>query len=123
MTTFAASIRLCGLSQQEAAEFLGVRVDTIKSWSAGRNPVPQGVWQMLADLWRRIEDAADNAAASIETDGLDPRALQNVSANDEDGLPGGAVDAAGAMALLIALADDDNSKCDTTTQQTPPAST
>ena len=35
----------------------------------------------------------------------DPRALRAIEADDADGLPGGAPDAAGAMALLIALAD------------------
>lgn len=103
MTTFASAIRLCGLSQPEAAEFFGVRIDTVKSWSAGRNPVPAGVWDMLADLWRRIENAADNASDHPAIN--DPRALHNIEADDPDGLPGGAVDAAGAMALLIWLAE------------------
>lgn len=103
MTTFAASLRLCGLSQGEAADFLGVRLDTVKSWSAGRNPVPEGVWTMLADLWRRIEDAIDNASTHEAIE--DPRARMNIEADDENGLPGGAVAAAGAMALLIAIAE------------------
>ena len=102
-TTFSAAIRLCGLSQSEAAEFLGVRLDTVKSWSAGRNRVPHGVWQMLADLWRRIEDAAD--AASMDDAILDPRALESITTDDADGLPDGADAAAGAMALLIHIAD------------------
>lgn len=103
MTTFAAILRLCGLSHTEAAEFFGVRLDTVKSWSAGRNPVPEGVWQMAADLWRRIEDAADNA--SFDDAINDPRSRANVSADDADGLPGGASEAAGAMALLVAIGD------------------
>lgn len=32
-------------------------------------------------------------------------ALHNLEADDADGLPGGAAEAAGAMALLVALAD------------------
>lgn len=60
---------------------------------------------MLADLWRRIEDAADNASADPAIS--DPRAMSNIEADDADGLPGGAVAAAGAMALLITLADED----------------
>lgn len=103
MTTFASALRLCGLSQQEAAAFFDVRLDTVKSWSANRNPVPDGVWQMLADLWRRIEDAADTA--SVDEAIADPRSRMNCSADDMDGLPGGAVEAAGAMALLVALGD------------------
>ena len=103
MTTFASALRLCGLSQQEAAAFFDVRLDTVKSWSANRNPVPDGVWQMLADLWRRIEDAADTA--SVDEAIADSRSRMNCSADDAEGLPGGAVDAAGAMALLVALAN------------------
>jgi len=103
-TTFAASLQLCGLSQQEAADYFDVRLDTIKSWSAGRNAVPSGVWDMLADLWRRIEDAAD--AASLDDAVMDPRARHHLSADDADGLPGGADEIAGAMALLVALADE-----------------
>lgn len=105
MTTFASVIRLCGLSQREAADFLGVRLDTVTAWSSGRRPVPPGVWDMLADLWRRIEDAADNASADPAIN--DPRALHNLEADDPDGLPGGAPEAAGAMALLIWLAERD----------------
>ena len=103
MTTFASALRLCGLSQQEAADFFDVRLDTVKSWSAGRNPVPDGVWHMLADLWRRIEDAADSASADDAI--IDGRARANVSADDMDGLPGGAPEAAGAMALLLSITD------------------
>lgn len=103
MTTFASAIRLCGLSQAEAADFLDVRLDTVKSWSASRNPVPPVVWQMLADLWRRIEDAADDASLSDAIG--DPRAKVNLSVDDDDGLPGGAVQTTGALALLLAIAD------------------
>lgn len=103
MTTFASALRLCGLSQSEAADFFGVRLDTVKSWSAGRNPIPNGVWQMLADLWRRIEDAADEASLSDAIH--DQRAKSDLSVDDADGLPGSAGSAAGALALLVALAD------------------
>jgi hypothetical protein len=102
MTTFSSAIRLCGLSRREAADYFGVRLDTVGSWSSGSNPVPPGVWDMLADLWRRIEDAADSA--SLDPAVNDPRALHNLEADDADGLPGGAAEAAGAMALLVALA-------------------
>jgi hypothetical protein len=49
---------------------------------------------------RYTYNAADAATAHIDTS--DPRACANLSADDADGLPGGA---AGAMALLITLAD------------------
>lgn len=104
MTTFACALQICGLSQKEAADYFDVRIDTVKSWSAGRNAVPAGVWDMLAGLWRRIEDAADDASL---TDAIDsPMARLNVDADDADGLPGGGPAVAGAMALLFRLADD-----------------
>lgn len=103
MTTFSAALALCGLTQTTAADYLGVRLDTLKSWSSGRNPVPQGVWQMLADLWARIENAADVASAEINLD--DMRVWANLAADDADGLPNGADNAAGAMALLLAIND------------------
>lgn len=68
MTTFASALRLCGLTHSEAADFLNVRIDTLKSWSAGRNPVPTGVWQDIAELWRKIE--------SGETGGLPSGAIE-----------------------------------------------
>jgi hypothetical protein len=66
MTTFSSAIRLCGLSRREAADYFGVRLDTVGSWSSGSNPVPPGVWDMLADLWRRIEDAAEEVKKAAE---------------------------------------------------------
>lgn len=108
MTTFRHALMICGLSQTEAADFLGVRLDTIKSWSAGRRRVPVGAWKMLAGLYEQIQDAADGAADAMVLDGIDPRAWQNVEA-DLIGRSGetiptpGALAAAGAAALLMAV--------------------
>src|SRR5579885_1739692 len=66
MTTFALLCDRCGLSHREAAEFLRVRRDTIKSWSSGRNPVPDGVIDQLRDLYSQIENAAAQGLAQIE---------------------------------------------------------
>lgn len=102
MNTFKSSLAICGLSQQQAADFLGVALQTVKHWSSGRNNPPQGVWEMLSDLYRRIEDAADHAA--VELDGVNPRQWGNIQAdNGDDPLPSGADAVAGAMALLIAV--------------------
>lgn len=62
-TLFSAALRLCGLSHREAAVFFGVRPDTVKSWSAGRNSVPNGVLDGLRDLALRIDRAASRSAA------------------------------------------------------------
>lgn len=107
-TTFSSALSICGLSQQEAADFLGVRLDTVKSWSSGRNPVPSGVWIMVADLWGRIEDSADFAAQVLDLN--DHATMHSLQADSgEDPLPGGAASAAGAMAVLFALCAGDES--------------
>src|SRR6185312_13798541 len=99
MSTFKSAIRLCGLSQQEAANFLDARLDTVKSWCAGRANPPAGVWTLLSGLFRQIEEAADNAADVMELEGVDARAYNNIEAD----IPGnelpaqGAMEAAGAM--------------------------
>jgi hypothetical protein len=65
MTLFSLLCSVCGLSHREAADFLGVRLDTVKSWSAGRNRAPDGVLDALADLAAKIDAAADETVDEI----------------------------------------------------------
>lgn len=65
MTAFALLIKRCGLSLSEAADFLSVRIDTVKSWSSGRNPVPEGAIDELRALYAKIERAAEEGLAQI----------------------------------------------------------
>lgn len=104
MTTYKSALAICGLSQQEAAEFHGVSLASVKDWCRGRsNPAP-GVWSDLADLYRRIEDAADSASSNLEPGLMDRRVMNNVTADSgTDPLPGSADAVAGAMALLLAI--------------------
>lgn len=108
MTTFRHALMICGLTHAEAADFLGVRPDTIHSWSSGRRRVPPGVWEMLAGLYEQIQDAATGAADVMVRDGIDPRAWNKIEA-DLVGRSGetiptpGALAAAGAAALLMAV--------------------
>ena len=60
MTLFKIALSRLGLSQSEAAAFLKVSVNTVKSWSAGRNPVAPGAWDELFELSDRQEHAAQN---------------------------------------------------------------
>ncbi len=60
-TAFSLLCQVCGLSHREAADFLGVRLDTVKSWSSGRNPTPAGALDDLVELAARIDMAADQA--------------------------------------------------------------
>lgn len=106
MTTFKASIAKCGLSQQGAAEYLGVSLASVKDWCRGKTAPPFGVWVMLADLWVRIQDAGESAAEKIDPENMDRRQVNNVTADDgHDPLPDGADAAAGAVAVLTAIAD------------------
>lgn len=60
-TAFKQAIAICGLSQQEAAEFLDVRLDIVKSWCSDRNTPPEGAWAELAELYDRMDEAAESA--------------------------------------------------------------
>lgn len=65
MTPFAVLCGLAGLSHREAGDFLGVRLDTVKSWSAGRNRTAPGAVDELRALIARQTKAADEAVAHI----------------------------------------------------------
>ncbi|MDA8230132.1 MAG: hypothetical protein M0006_02215 [Magnetospirillum sp.] len=64
-TPYALLVHLCGLSLREAADFHGVRLDTVKSWSAGRHPVPAGAIVELRGLVRAIDRAAAETLALV----------------------------------------------------------
>ncbi|MCA0400221.1 MAG: hypothetical protein LCH38_05325 [Proteobacteria bacterium] len=64
-TTFSLIAERCGLSHREAAEFLGVRIDTVKSWSSGRNAAPTGAITQLRDLYNKIDRAAGEVIRHI----------------------------------------------------------
>jgi hypothetical protein len=61
-TPFAVLAGRCGLSQREAAEFLKVRIDTVKSWCAGRNVAKPAVLAELRGLYANIQAAAAKLA-------------------------------------------------------------
>ena len=58
-TLYSACLARLGLSQSEAAALHGVRLDTVKSWSAGRNRVPSGAWDELRDYEAQIVDRSE----------------------------------------------------------------
>ncbi|PWJ79849.1 hypothetical protein C7441_114127 [Pseudaminobacter salicylatoxidans] len=108
MTTFKASLSICGLSQLEASNFLQVSLPTVKAWCSGKYNPPIGVWQQMASLFDQIQEAADGAAEVMDLEGIDPRVYNNIEADIRGNeLPTkGAMQAAGAMALLMAIADE-----------------
>lgn len=65
-TIFELLVSRCGLSQREAAEYLGVRIDTVKSWASGRRQPQDAVLGDLARLAEKIARAAEEAIAQID---------------------------------------------------------
>jgi hypothetical protein len=66
-SSFALLLDRCGLSVREAAAFLRVREDTVKSWRTGRNPTPPGVFVSLRTLYAGQTNAAGEALALLSS--------------------------------------------------------
>ncbi|MCA1368063.1 DNA (cytosine-5-)-methyltransferase [Bradyrhizobium sp. BRP14] len=108
LTNFKNALSLCGLSSQEASEFLGVSRSTVDSMASGRRPVSDKTWRALSDLWQRINAASDDVRESMQhvTDnGRDPRVggflPEVIGFND---MPATAKAAAAAKASLEVIA-------------------
>ncbi len=72
MTPFAALQSLCGLSNREAAEFLGTQeryVERLRSGARGGR-AGSDYLSRLHDLWSAIDTAAEDAADAIGREGL-----------------------------------------------------
>jgi len=68
MTLFRALVSLAGLTHREAAAYLGVSVDAVKSWSCGRNACrPEILHEMIALVLRQ-----ERAAITLRVDPLHP---------------------------------------------------
>lgn len=65
-TPFALLVSLAGLSHREAGDFLSVRIDTVKSWSSGRNRCPDGALAELRALVAKQARTASEALAQIK---------------------------------------------------------
>jgi hypothetical protein len=57
----------CGISQAEAAEIHGTRLDSVKSWCSDRRTAPQGVINDLQKLVREIQTAGISYADILKT--------------------------------------------------------
>lgn len=80
-TLYAACLSRLGLSQSEAAALHGVRIDTVKSWSSGRNPVPPGAWEDLRARESQIVDGSEAMHEAWDTAGGPPI---EINADDAD---------------------------------------
>lgn len=106
--TFKTAIGICGLSQAEAAEFLGVSVATVKHWSSGRRAPPAGVWDMLANLHHQIVTLSQNLRDSLDAQDLAAQDMDDMRLAAErycDQLPEPALRAAVAAAYLAGRLD------------------
>lgn len=68
-TIYAACLSRLGLSQAGAAALHGVRIDTVKSWSSGRNPVPPGAWSDLRGYEDQIIERSETIREIWEDNG------------------------------------------------------
>ncbi len=64
-SAFSILMRLCGLSQKDAAEFLGVDINTIKAWSSRQRRTRPGARARLRGLYQALEERGKNLAADI----------------------------------------------------------
>jgi hypothetical protein len=85
MTPFSTLCAVCGLSHREAADFVRVRLDTVKNWSSGRDVTPKGVIAALIQLNQRIQRAADQAV-SVVMEQRPPIVELGYPADDEEAL-------------------------------------
>lgn len=110
MTTFKYIIAQCGLSRQEAAEFLNVSHETINSWTSGRRQPPEGIFRELSRLYAKIRYIACGKAEKILDEDLaviDPRFYMRWEIDNEYyTLPcEGCRKAAGALTMLYAISE------------------
>lgn len=86
-TPFSLLLQLSGISHRDAADFLAVRLDTVKSWSSGRNKCPDGA---ITDMRRLIAGQERTAAealaqiAQLQTDHGSPDAIEFGEPLDDD---------------------------------------
>lgn len=74
MNLFVSFQSLCGLSNREAAAYLGVMESAVEKFRRGAKTAPIGTLRDLQQLWTVIDDAAVNAAEAIADDGILSRA-------------------------------------------------
>lgn len=78
---YAACLSRLGLSLAKAAVLHNVRPDTVRSWSSGRNRVPQGAWNDLREYEARIMTAVAVMRAKWEEYGSPPIEINDAEAD------------------------------------------
>jgi len=104
---FRRAIKACGMTQQEAADYVGYSIFTVKSWSLGRRSIPDAVWDKLSDLHQKLEAAAKLSAENRGPE--DPFFFRDARQSLEAlQLPKGSIKVAEAMAIKIASSADED---------------
>ena len=80
-TLYAACLSRLGLSLAGAAELHGARLDTVKSWTSGRRPVPQGAWADLRAREAAIIDGSEAMREGWEAAGSPPIEINDAEAD------------------------------------------
>ena len=101
-TTFAASLKLCGIDHAGAANYLDQPIERIEGWCIDASGVPMDVWRKLASLLSELHAGNDAATDVINEFGLPPNwqndfAMGGMMAD----APEGVAEASGAMAILL----------------------
>lgn len=110
-STFKLLAQDCGLTMTEAADFLGVRLDTAKNWWVGRRNCPDSVLSELLTLSARQDQAAKEAfiamAALLKKSGAPDTIELGIATDDEDaqrlGFPTAGAHGAVLRRLLLML--------------------
>lgn len=104
-TTFTNCLKLVGLSQREAATFLGLSETQVKDRCRNKTHPRIEEFNLLASLFAQQQDAAEGALEVMTDEGIDIRSLNHISADaGSEPLPlEQTAEMAGAMALLMAI--------------------
>ena len=68
--------RYLGLERGEMATVLRVRETSYQRWENGQDPIPDGVWSDIEQLYTRFEDQVQALLAATPTTGEDPHRVR-----------------------------------------------
>jgi hypothetical protein len=94
----------CGISQAEAAELHGTRLDTVKSWSSDRRPAPGWAINHLQSLHRRVHAAGINYAETMKRQSGGGNVFTLRLARSDDDARWSGFPSLGAQKLALAIA-------------------
>ena len=110
---FAALVRLCGLSANQTAQFLGVKRHAVIGWLREDGEPPEEMMKKLYELYAAQESAAEEILDHWDEMGRPDAMTLTVAATDSEALEAGWPGVAAQMtSLAIAQATLPNVKID-----------